>query len=249
MKTLLCIAGLACAVLCHAARAEQGVFEHQLGFNAAVTSDYRYRGISQTRLQPAVQGGVDYVHTSTGLYAGAWLSSIKWTSDNGGNGHIEADITAGKRGALGETLSYDVGVLGYLYPGNGLGRLDGLANANTAELYGQLAHGPAYIKYSHALTNLFGFVDSRHSGYLDMGANIEVGQGVVINLHAGHQRVRNLSAASYTDWKLGLTRDFGFATLALAYIGTNAHRSAYTSPAQGKFLGRDTLLLTLSKTF
>ena len=51
--------------------------EHELSFNAALTSDYRYRGLSQSRLDPAVQGGADYVHNPTGLYVGTWLSSIK----------------------------------------------------------------------------------------------------------------------------------------------------------------------------
>ena len=145
--------------------------DNETSFNAAVVSDYRYRGISQTRLKPAVQGGFDYVNNPTGLYAGVWLSSIKWTKDAGGDGDVEMDIYAGKRGQITEAVAYDVGVLTYVYPSNGLKDVSGFVNADTTEIYGQLAYGPAYIKYSHSVTNLFGFVDSKNSGYVDIGAS------------------------------------------------------------------------------
>ncbi|HEX7984918.1 MAG TPA: TorF family putative porin [Duganella sp.] len=223
--------------------------ENETSFNAAAVSDYRYRGISQTRLEPALQGGFDYVNNPTGLYAGTWLSTIKWTRDAGGGGEVEVDIYAGKRGALGELISYDVGVLTYVYPSNGLKNVRGFANADTTEIYGQLGYGPAYIKYSHAVTNLFGFVDSKNSGYVDISANIDAGDGFTVNLHAGHQKVRHNEASSYTDWKIGASRDFGLVTGALAVIGTNADKTAYASPANGKFLGKTALQLVISKVF
>lgn len=223
--------------------------DHETSFNAAVVSDYRYRGISQTRLKPALQGGFDYTNNPTGVYAGTWLSIIKWTKDAGGDGSIEWDLYAGKRGSLSEELAYDVGVLGYVYANNGLRHVAGMADANTTEIYGQLGYGPAYLKYSHAVTNLFGFADSKNSGYLDLGANFDLGEGLSANLHAGRQKVRGNDAASYTDWKLGVTKDFGVATLALAWVATNASSTAYASPANGKFLGKNALLLSVSKTF
>ena len=219
-----------------------------LTFNAAITSDYRYRGISQTRLQPALQGGLDYVQAS-GWYAGAWASTIKFARDAGGDGDVEIDLYAGKRGELAPGVSYDVGALRYLYPDNGLGQVAGFVNANTTEVYAQLGYGPAYMKYSHATSNLFGFVDSDGSGYLDIGANLDAGNGLTVQLHAGHQRVENNAAADYTDWKIGVSRQFELATVALAYVGTNASKSAYASPRNGKFTGRDALQLTVSRTF
>ncbi|NHZ90269.1 hypothetical protein F2P45_14770 [Massilia sp. CCM 8733] len=217
--------------------------------NAALTSDYRYRGISQTRLQPAVQGGADLVHKPSGWYAGVWASAIKWTGDAGGDGKVELDVYAGQRGALAGGIGYDAGVLTYAYPSNRLGHVAGFANANTTEVYGQLSYGVALLKYSHALTNLFGYVDSKHSGYLDLAANPDLGNGFVLNLHAGRQRVAGNGAASYTDVKIGVTRDVGGASVALAAIGTNAGKAAYASPANGKFLGKTALQLTVSKTF
>jgi len=249
MKKIMLASALAALFVGSYAHAEEAKPDNEVTFNAAVTSDYRYRGISQTRLKPAVQGGADYINNPTGFYVGTWLSSIKWTKDAGGGGDVEIDVYAGKRGELVKDVTYDVGVLTYVYPSNGLSGVPGFVSANTTEVYGQLGYGPAYIKYSHAVTNLFGFVDSKNSGYLDIGANIDAGNGFTANLHAGHQKVENNSAASYTDWKVGATKDFGVVTGALAVIGTNAGKSAYASPANGKFLGKTALLLTISKTF
>lgn len=223
--------------------------DNSVTFNAALASDYRYRGISQTRLQPALQGGADWMHNPTGLYAGTWLSTIKWTKDAGGGGDVEWDLYAGKRGQLTAAVSYDAGVLGYVYPANGLKNVPGLADANTAELYGQLGYGPAYVKYSTALTNLFGFTDSRHSGYLDVGASVDLGNAFTLNLHAGRQDVRHHDAAGYTDYKIGVTKDLGIASVAAAFVGTNAGETAYASPANGKFLGRKALVASVARTF
>lgn len=224
------------------AQAQDAKPANEVSFNAAVTTDYRYRGLSQTRLEPAVQGGADFVNNPSGFYAGTWLSSIKWTRDLGGDGSVEWDVYAGKRGEIAPGVSYDVGGLGYIYPSNGLN-----PSANTFELYGQVGFGPAYLKYSHSTTNLFGTADSKNSGYIDLGANLEVPGGMVLNLHVGRQNVNNNSIYSYTDYKVGLTKDLGVATVALAVI--RADTSAYLSPVNGKNLGKTGAVLSVSKTF
>lgn len=243
MKKLILASAVVAAFSASFAYAQDKKPDNEVSFNAALVSDYRYRGISQTRLQPALQGGADYVHNPSGFYAGTWLSTIKWTKDVGGGGDVEVDVYLGKRGEIAKDVSYDVGVLTYVYPSNDLN-----PSANTTEIYGQVGFGPAYVKYSHSVTNLFAFADSKNSGYFDIGANIEVAQGLVLNLHAGHQNVKNNSAFSYTDWKVGVTKDFGFMSGALAVIGTNT--DLYTGPAPDlKNLGKTALVLSISKTF
>jgi len=228
--------------------AEDAKPEHEVSFNVGAASEYRYRGISQSRLDPALQGGADYTHNPTGLYAGTWLSTIKWTKDAGGSGDVEWDIYFGKKGEIAKDWSYDVGVLNYVYPSNGLDKVAGFANANTTEIYGQIGTGPFYAKYSHSVTNLFGFVNSKNSGYLDLGANVELANGYVMNLHAGRQIVKNNGAYSYTDFKFGVTKEFYGVSFSLALIGTDAEKGLYVTPA-GKFTGKTTLLLTAVKTF
>ena len=234
---------LALAVMGRVQAQEAPAAEHTVSYNAALTSEYRYRGLSQTRFDPALQGGADYTHTPSGLYVGTWLSTIKWTKDLGGDGNVEVDVYAGKRGQITEAISYDVGGLYYWYPSNGLN-----PNANTFELYGQVGVGPAYLKYSHATTNLFGTPDSKQSGYLDLGANVPVTavEGLVLNLHVGRQRVKNNGGLSYTDYKVGLTKDLGFASVALAWV--KADTEAYLVPG-GRNQGRSAAVLSVSKTF
>ncbi|MFZ6655721.1 TorF family putative porin [Undibacterium sp. TJN19] len=247
--------GLLTTFVSHAALAEDVKPDNETSFNLSLTSDYRYRGISQTRLNPALQGGADYNNNPTGLYVGTWLSTISWIKDTPGAGStpLEWDIYAGKKGEISKDVSYDVGMLGYVYLNNDLVKV-GLKDANTLEIYGQLGYGPAYIKYSHALTPLFGIVDSSNSGYLDAGANIELTEGLILNLHAGYQKVKgaNSSAATYADYKIGISKEFknlAGATVSLAAIGTNADKSFYASPANGKFMGKNSLVLAVSKTF
>jgi len=220
-------------------------FADDLSFNAALTSDYRFRGISQSRLQPAAQGGADFASAATGLYVGAWAATINWTRDAGGSGRVELDVYGGKRGQLTADISYDAGVLTYVYKG----RIPGLDNPDTTEIYGQLGYGPLTLKYSHSVTSLFGFIDSKNSGYLDLGANIDAGAGYTVNLHAGRQRVKNNGSADYSDWKLGLTKGLGFASVQLAAVGANAGKAAYASPVNGKFLGKNALQFTVSRAF
>ena len=54
-----------------------------LAYNVGLVTDYRYRGISQTREKFALQGGLDF--TAGGLYLGLWSSQIKWIKDFGGD--------------------------------------------------------------------------------------------------------------------------------------------------------------------
>ena len=239
------LAGCALATLAVApARAQQQAQEqqHQLTYNVAVVSDYRYRGISQSRLGPALQGGADVTHKPGGWYAGTWMTTINWTKDAGGDGNVEWDFYGGRRGDLGRGFSYDAGALYYLYPGSHLH-----PNPNTFELYAQVGYGPAYVKYSHSLTNLFGVPSSKHSGYLDASANVDLPVwGLVLNLHAGRQEVRHRDDLSFTDYKVGLTKEFPVATVGLFWVKTNSR--AYRSPFNEN-LGRSAAMLTVSKTF
>jgi uncharacterized protein (TIGR02001 family) len=248
MKMIISLAALA-ASLCSPALAQEAKPSLEISGNATAATDYRFRGISQTRLRPALQAGVDLAHAGSGLYAGAWASNVSWAKDAGGGGSSEIDLYAGIRGSAPLGSSYDVGAIAYRYPGNGLGRVPGFVDADTVEAYAQLSRGPYSIKYSRSATTLFGFPDSHGSGYLDATANFDIGRGATLSLHAGRQRVANNPAASYSDWKVGVAKDLGLATVSLAVVGTNADKAAYASPANGKFLGKTSLVLSAAKTF
>ena len=234
--------------------------------NVSLTSDYRYRGISQSNLQPAIQGGFDYAHSS-GFYIGNWNSSISWISDAASaagkstSAPVEMDFYAGFKHEWSKGFTADVGILQYYFPTSGATGFT--TNPNTTELYAAqnftFDSVTGYLKFSYAATTIFGFSNSAGSNYTDLTVNYDTGVwGLTLNAHAGYQyvagtasgaSVSNDSLFSYTDWKLGVTKDFGSGlTLGVAYLGTNAKKGAYVNP-QGKALGGDTVLATLTKTF
>ena len=219
-----------------------------VAFNVAAFSDYRYRGISQTRLKPALQGGVDY--SNGPVYLGAWASNIKWIKDFGGDANIEIDLYGGFKGELSKELSYDVGVLSYQYPSNKLKAITG-ANANTTELYGALTYGPATLKYSHALTDTFGNFDSKNCHYLELSAGFDVGNGVTVTPHIGHQWIKGPSAdpGSYTDYSVTVAKDFSGLVVSAALVGTDADKVFYSSPVNGKELGKTSLVVGVKYNF
>ena len=218
--------------------------DYTYSFNVGAVTDYRYRGISQSRLRPAIQGGFDFSHKS-GFYVGTWASSIRWIKDGGGDADVEVDIYGGYKFNAGP-VALDAGVLRYLYPNASLPFPS--AHPNTTELYIAGTWGPATLKYSHAVTNLFGFPNSDGSGYLDLNATFDTGfWGLTVTPHIGRQRVENFSGASYTDWSIALGKDFGNGlTASLAYVDTNT--SAYVGPG-GKDLGKSTLVLGIKYGF
>lgn len=85
----------------------------QLSASAALTSDYVWRGSSQTREDPAVQAGLRYALAS-GLYASVWGSSVRFRPDNGAGS--EFDIALGWAGQLAPDWAIDAYVLRYQYP-------------------------------------------------------------------------------------------------------------------------------------
>jgi uncharacterized protein (TIGR02001 family) len=247
-KTLLALAAtLALSALPTLSQAQ----ESPLSFNVAVVSDYRYRGISQTRLKPALQGGIDY-SLPAGFYVGAWASTIKWIKDNGVDGSVELDLYGGIKFEVMKDLTLDLGVLRYEYVGNKLRDTGIYSNANTTELYGAVSYGPVTAKYSHSVTDLFGNIDSKNSKYLELNASFDLGNGWAIAPHLGRQLVKNLSVASYTDYSLALTKDISGFIVGVSLVGTNADESFYVpGPAanSSKFLGKDGVVLSVKKTF
>ncbi|MGT2430160.1 TorF family putative porin [Cupriavidus basilensis] len=227
------------------------VSPHVFTANVTLASEYRYRGLMQTNRRPAIQGGFDYTHSS-GFYLGNWNSSISWLGDSNPqvSAPIEMDLYGGFKNTVtlgGLEWNYDVGVLQYYYPGD---YPNGFTRPYTTEVYVGAGYGPVFFKYSQALTNLFGFADSKYSYYADLSANVPLNfWDLTLNAHVGYQNVKHVNSASYTDWKLGLTKDLGkgFA-LAIAYIDTNAHKSVYTN-VPGRYIGKATAWASITKTF
>ena len=203
----------------------------EVTYNVGVFSEYRYRGIGQTKGDPALQGGIDYANAN-GFYLGAWASTIKWIKDaalESGNatakqakGPIELDVYGGYKFEAGG-LAYDVGYLRYAYLDNTYKNASSAnVNANTDEVYGAATFGPVTLKYSQAISNLFGYSNSKGSNYLDLSATFDLGNGYSLVPHAGRQSIKNANSVyGYSDFSLTLNKDLGDGlTASLAAIKT-----------------------------
>ena len=80
--------------------------------NVALSSDYIWRGMTQTAEEPAISGGFDIAGES-GLYFGTWASNVEF----GDGAALELDWYAGYAAELDNGFSYDIGYLAYTYPG------------------------------------------------------------------------------------------------------------------------------------
>lgn len=206
-----------------------------IAYNVGVVSEYRYRGMGQTKGDPALQGGVDYTDAS-GFYLGAWGSTIKWIKEYAAaastpyaaKGPVEIDLYGGYKGEV-SGVAYDVGYLRYQYQGNTLEKATFFSNPNTDEVYGALTAGPVTAKYSYSISNLFGTLNSKGSTYLDLSATFDLGNGYSLVPHVGRQVVKNNDAYSYTDIALTLNKDLGDGLSAsLSAISTNGKTASWT---------------------
>ncbi|MFC7518475.1 TorF family putative porin [Herbaspirillum sp. GCM10030257] len=259
MKKIILAAAI-CATFSGSASAQQAAVtetpEHSFTGNLTLASDYRFRGISQTFGKPTIQGGFDYAHSS-GFYVGNWNSNVSGVQYPGG-ASLEMDFYAGYKFTPVEDLTADVGLLYYYYPGATIGTTG--EKFDNTEIYIGATYKWFSAKYSHGVSDFFGLNSttafaprggSKGSGYLDLAANFEIAEKTTLTFHVGHQKVRRYGEFDYTDYKVGVARDFGFATLGLAVVGTNADEAFYTATngTKSRDLGKTTAVLSLSKTF
>jgi len=229
---------------------------HTVAGNIAFTTDYLFRGISQTQNGPALQGGFDYSHAS-GAYLGTWGSNVDWVSQGyKTNSSMEIDLYGGYKGSMGD-VGYDVGLITYFYPGD---QISGANDPDTTEVYLGASWKFLSAKYSHAVSKRFvgwgtsvGNRDTKGSYYLEVNATYPLDGGWSLLGHLGYQDVKDNDDASYTDWKIGVSKDIGYGTVTLAYTDTDVDygkagpATAYTWGTEKVADGR--AVLSFSKSF
>lgn len=208
--------------------------------NVGLFTDYRFRGLSQTFQRPALQGGFDYSHAS-GFYLGNWNSNV--SSSLYPNANLEMDLYGGYKQAFGD-FGLDLGAIYYGYPGSE-------PKIDNTELYLGGSWKWLSVKYFHAVSDFFSVPDTKNSWYLDGAAIFDLGNGWGVIGHLGRQKVKNLGDASYTDWRLGVTKDLEGFVLGAAYVDTNAKDSVYRLSDARKTIniGKSGLVFSVSKTF
>lgn len=183
--------------------------------NAALVTDYRFRGVSFSDEDIAIQGGIDIEHES-GFYVGTWASSIE---DSPVFGHTELDIYAGWSGEITSGLTLDVGVLAYVYPNGNVG------DADYVEPYASLSYaiGPAEFTTGVAWAPSQRSIGNDDNVYVYTEASVGIPQTpLTVSGHLGYTN-GSLSIDNdddYVDWSLGVEAAFGILSIGVAYVDT-----------------------------
>jgi uncharacterized protein (TIGR02001 family) len=217
----------------------------QVTGNLGLTSDYRFRGVSQTQNAPAVQGGIDYTHAS-GLYVGNWNSSVSSQLYTNGAG-VESDVYAGFKKQVFGNFTLDVGSMNYFYPRAGTN-----GSFDTNELYAGISYKELVtVKYSHALSDYFGTANSKNSYYVQADAAIPVVGKLVALAHVGRTNVNNSSTLDYTDYNVGLGYDLQGWNLAAKYYTNTGTTSTFqtANTVNGQRLYKDAVVFSVAKSF
>ncbi len=225
-----------------------------VSYNVGLSSDYIFRGITQTTHAPAVHGGLDYSH-STGLYVGTWASNVKWIKDRDaiatGDANVELDTYFGIKNSVANDYGYDVGYVRYNYLGTYTSQV-GFNNADTSEIYGAASYKFVSLKYSYSLLDGFMTIPgTKGTNYIDLSAYYPVEDaGMTIGAHIGKQTFAGTEAyavsPSYTDYKLSASKDFSSYILSLSY--TNTKGASFWTP-NGDQWGRAATAFSLTHLF
>ena len=230
--------------------------------NVTLTTNYKFRGQDQdvlgsngnfktSSVKPAIQGGFDYAHES-GFYIGNWNSSVNWMDGNS----IEMDVYGGYKFKAGG-LDWDVGTLGYIYPG--------ATQGNTWEIYGSGSIAGFTLKYSHTVSDDYfnwagakggSGLSGRNTGYLNLGYAYEVVPKLTLKAAVGYTFFAsdikdNTAAVNYYDYNVGAAYDFGGGLALGGYVqGANKGSAFEVTGADGKTLNpnKARFIVALTKT-
>ena len=268
MKTYLTLSAIALAAAATLssgtalAQAPAPAPEFTLTGNIGAVSDYRFRGLSQNNLKPAISIGADLAHSS-GLYVGTWASQVSdWAAGPGGD-NLEVDFYGGYKTEV-SGVGLDIGAIAYHYPGSTKGTTTGTSyEANTQEVYLGLTYGIATFKTSYVISDNYfassGF-DNKGTMYYDLTLAKEVAPKLTASVHAGYTDYKKDTAASkvsYSDYSLGLAYDYEGVIIGVKYFlndtkpGTESYANAASAAAgNGKSnLYKDGFAVSLTKAF
>jgi uncharacterized protein (TIGR02001 family) len=158
--------------------------------NIGFTTDYIWRGNSQTNGDPTLQGGVDYSNES-GVYLGAWASDVKWVDG------YELDVYGGYAGETVGGIGYDVGFIHYAYPD--------ATNSDFTEIAGSLALGAITAGMAHTFS---ADTDSQEGdNYYSLSATTEISEGLSLTGTVGYFDFD--AGTSYKFGQIDLTQSLG----------------------------------------
>jgi uncharacterized protein (TIGR02001 family) len=183
-----------------------------LTWNLSGTSDYVFRGITQSNFEPALQGGLDYAFGDSGFYVGAWGSNVDYNDADGPD--IELDTYVGYSVDVSDQWNLDFSVVHYAY----FGARDAYGDIDYTEFFAKTTWNEM-LTFTVAYANDYANLDYS-SLYFNLAGTWEVGNGFSLNAGVGHSEFSD-DNGGYTDWNLGVSRQFGPVNAAINYYDTN----------------------------
>lgn len=210
MQNNLKAAVLAALLLAPAAAFAQDAEESNFSWNFGVTSDYVFRGISQSNRDVAFQGGVDYAFGDSGFYAGAWGSNVDFADDIGPQ--AEVDMYVGYNTDIGEKFNVDVMLTRYTYHAEEAGYGSSDYNELITKV-GLKDVATLTVGYTNDYANT-----GEDSTYVNIGNSWDLGNNYSLN--AGFGRTY-FTDSEYNDWNVGVSKTIGDFEFGLNYYDTN----------------------------
>ena len=218
--------------------------------NIAFTTDYRFRGISQTDKDFAIQGGFDYAWDS-GFYIGTWASNVDNFSpapDGTGGAQAELDFYGGYAAELTGTLSFDISALYYYYPG--ASTQNGAADIDYAEYVPSITYSDDNLSATLSLAYSDDFyAESGDALYYGADFEFPLAEYLTLGAHAGYQTIddnEQWGTPDYADWSISLGTSMFGLDWSVAYIDTDLNESECFG---GSDLCDATAVGTVSKSF
>jgi uncharacterized protein (TIGR02001 family) len=185
-------------------------------FSAAVTltSDSVYRGVSQSREDPAVQGSFDF-ENEAGLFVGVWASSAQFPSppQHESPAGLELDYYVGYRLDLSDAWGGDVGLTRYTYPSS-----DAAFDYDYSEL--KLSIGYDDVLTGSLAWSADAFGTGRESRAYELLGRWPMGKAMEIVGGIGFYDLDDVFGRGYAYWNLSLSRFLGRFVLTASYIDT-----------------------------
>ena len=199
--------------------------------NVAMTSNYIWRGMTQSDNSPAIQGGFDLDYK--GIYAGVWGSNVKL-----GDASLEFDAYAGYTNDI-FGISYDIGYLQYMYPND-------TKNLNFGEAYAGLSYDFKVVevsaKYSVGVdTDDVGIVGEewKPDDCIEAGVSVPLPMDIALDGTIGNYIHTGMF------YSIGISKTFSKFDVSLAYTGIDRDNPTHDNTIKDE----DNIVATISTSF
>ncbi len=179
----------------------------EVSSTVTLTSDYDFRGLTQTAGDPALQVSVDWAGES-GFYVSAWASNVEFGEDAKAN--VELDIIGGFKGSFNEDVGFDLGVLQYTY----------MPDKDKIQ-FGEAYAGISYKAITAKIWYAWDYGNTGESAtYIESNGTIPLPNDFDLALHLGYSNgdYWETTEGSYADYSVGITKDLGNFALALKWV-------------------------------